>query len=414
MAVSEFVVQLTPLIRPDGPADEADFITVTQFADLDVGHAINGFKTAKVTLSMFDSVVENLEPFKFALRVLYEDRLEPVFWGQSNLSKDYEAGTVTLEAQDPSLRMLHHYLRRGDTALNALDGDVDQGAISADANGIALAVEAAQNIASQDARNDPSLGLDVVDESTPVGPVVVVERGQETWQVTSDIADNEVGPEITMDTADTLNVYAHLVTHDFLGTDRVSATPDTPAAGEVVFDYGLGADNIETGPSVVAIPPVTHAHVLSEDRVYRETKAAFDEFGVPTSNMFGVFVRWVRTGFNVAGGDTTILLEKAKAIVRAYGFPLRQVQFALRPDGFTGHSYGRPDFTTPPGTTMATFYLGDFITFRAVKGSCTDDEEVRVTEVHLTWPGWQGPARTVVSVIPRAGAASDDPGDDDS
>ena len=418
--MSEFVVQLTPLIRPDGLIDEDDFITVTQFADLDVGHAINGFKTANVTLSMFDAAFDLdaspfvPEPFKFALRVLYEDRLEPVFWGQSNLEKNYEDGTVTLEAQDPSMRMLHHYLRRGDTALNALDGDVDKGAISADANGISLAVEAAQNTASQDARNDPSLGLDVVDMSTPAGPVVVVERGQECWQVSSDIADNEVGPEVTMDTADTLDVYAHLVTHDLMGVDRTSATPDTPAAGEVVVDYGLGADNIETGPSVVAIPPVTHAHVLSEDRVYRETAAAYDGGGVPTSNMFGVFVRWVRTGVNIFGGDTTILVEKAKAIVRAYGFPLRQVQFALRPDGFTGHSYGRPDFTAPPGTTAATFYMGDFITFRATKGFCSDEEDVRVTEVHLTWPGWQGPARTVVGVIPRAGAASDDPGGDDS
>lgn len=419
--MSQFVLQITPLIRPDpGVVDEADFVTVTQFADLDVGHVINGFKTARVTLAMNDPVVAGLKPFEFALRVLYEDRLEPVFWGQSNLVKDYGGqvgdvrGVVHLEAQDPSQRMLHHYLRRGDTAINALDGNLDQGAVSADANGIALAVEAAQNIASQDARNDPSLGLDVVDESTPAGPVVVVERGQECWQVTSDIADNEVGPEMTMDTPETLDFYAHLVTHDLLGTDRTSATPDAPAAGEVVFDYALGADNIEVGPTSTPIPPVTHAHVLSEDRQYRETSAAFDALGVPTSNRFGVWVRFVRTGFNVSGGDTTVLKEKANAIVRAYGFPLRQVAFVLRPDVAIAHSYGRPDFTAPGGTRVATFYLGDFVTFRAVEGYCSDEEDVRVTEAHLTWPGWQGPARTVVTVIPRAGSAADDPGDDDS
>lgn len=428
--MSQFVVQITPLLRPDpGFVDEADVVTVTQFADLDVGHVINGFKTATVTLAMGNPLIAELQanealgffrPFRFALRVLYEDRLEPVFWGQSNLIKDFGGeldgthGLIRLEAQDPSLRMLHHYLRRGDAALNGLGGDVDQGAISADANGIALAVEAAQNIASQDARNDPMLGLDVVDASTPVGPVVQVERGQECWQVATDIADNEVGPEYTMDTAETLNTYAHLVTHDLLSTDRTSATPDTPAAGEVVFDFGRGADNIETGPTVTPIPPVTHAHVLSEDRRYRETRAAFDEFGVPTSNMFGVFVRFVRTGFNVSGGDTAVLVEKAKAIVRAYGFPLEQVSFALRPDGFTGHSYGRPDFTAPPGTTQATFYLGDFLTYRALLGACSDGGDYRLTEAHLTWPGWQGPARTVLGLIPRAGAAADDPGDDGS
>jgi hypothetical protein len=63
---------------------------------------------------------------------------------------------------------------------------------------------------------------------------------------------------------------------------------------------------------------------------------------------------------------------------------------------------------------VATFYMGDFITVRAQRGYCTDIEDVRVTEAHWTWPGWQGPARTVLTVIPREGAASDDPGGDDS
>jgi hypothetical protein len=414
--VSRFVVQITPLIRPDpGFVDPDDIVEVAQFADLDVGHAINGFKTAKVTLSMFDPVVADLEAFKFALRVLYEDRQEPIFWGQSNLIKDYDAGVVHLEAQDPSWRMLHHYLRRGDDAINGADGDVDKGTINADAGGLELVVAAAQNIASQDARNDPSLAVDIVNAaSIGTGPAVVVERGQECWQEITDIADNELGPELSMDTPDTLDFYAHLTTYDLLGTDRTSATPDTPAAGEVVFDFGLGADNIETGPTVTPIPPVTHAHVLSEDRTERRTAVAKDAGGVPTSNMFGVWVRFLRTSFNVSGGDTSVLFEKAKAICRAYGFPLRQMSFALRPDVALGHSYGRPGFSAPPGTRVATFYMGDFITVRAQRGYCTDIEDVRVTEAHWTWPGWQGPARTVLTVIPREGAASDDPGGDDS
>lgn len=407
--MSQFVVQITPLIRPDpGVVDEADFVTPTQFADLDVGHPVNGFKTAKVTLSMHDPAVAGLKPYEFALRVLYENRLEPVFWGQSNITDDYEQGVCILEAQDPSLRMLHHYLRRGDTAINALDGDIDQGAVSADANGISLAVEAAQNIPSQDARNDPSLGLTVLDSSTPVGPVVIVERGQECWQVVTDIAENEVGPEFTMETPDTLDNYAVLVTYDSMGTDRTSATPDTPAAGEVVFDFGLGADN---AVSVVTTPshPTTHAHVLSEDRKYRETSAAVDALSVPTSNRTGVFVDWVRTGFNVdSSGDTTILKEKANAVVRAYGVPLEQTQIVLRPDAVITENYGRPAFTPPGGTRTPTFYLGDKVTIRATRGERSITEAQRITEVHLTWPGWQGPALTVLTVIPVAGAVSGD------
>lgn len=394
-----FTVQITPLIRPDpGFVDEADIITVAQFSDLDVVHGVGVGKTARVTLSMHDPAVAGLEPWAFALRVLYEDRLEPVFWGQSNISDDYENGLCILDAQDPSVRMSHHYLRRGDTALNGVDGNVDKGAITADADGVTLVVDAAQNIASQDARNDPVLGIRVdAGASTPVVNVVEVERGQECQQVINDITGADNSPDLDYETPDGLDFYSQIVAYDEIGTDRTSATPDTPAAGEVVLSYGLADDNM-LGPMVRPGHPTTHAHVLSEDAKFRETSAA-----TAASHATGGWIDWVRTGFTIVGGDTTVLKEVANARVRAYGIPPKFTDVVLRPDVAIAHNYGRPSFTPPGGTRVPTFYLGDYITVRATRGYRDITQNMQIVAVHLTWPGWQGPALTLLTLVPAVG-----------
>ncbi len=402
-----FTVQITPLIRPDpGFVDEEDIITVTQFADLDVSHPWKGYKTAKVTLSMEDVAVEDLQPYAFALRVLYEDREEPVFWGQSNIVDDYENGLCHLEAQDASLRMMHHYLRRGDDLLNDVPEE-DKGTINADNTGIEGCIDAAQNIASQDLRNDPSLGCiaSPTRVSTPRVAPIVVERGQECWQVVSDIGQAELGPDVDMETPDDFENYTELATYDpdTMGTDRTSATPDSPGAGEVVLSYGLIGDNM-LGPTVNPQHPTTHAHVLSEDARYRVTAAA-----TVAANDTGGFIDWVRTGFQVdSTEDLDVLTEVAQARVRAYGVPPKHTTVALRPDIAITHNYGRPTFTAPVGTRTPTFYLGDAVTVRAERGFRSFSQAMRVKGVHLTWPGWQGPALTLLELIPVVGGDIDD------
>lgn len=388
-------MQITPLIRPNTVMTAADLVTVEQFSDLDVGHPRSGYKTARVTLSMHDPAVAGLEPYAFALRVLYEDREEPVFWGQSNIIDDYENEVCHLEAQDPSLRMLHHYLRRGDGAINDLP-EVDKGTINADSAGMELCIDAAQNIATQDARNDPSLGLRLQPTRTLAARTapIVVERGQECWEVLSDIGRAELGPDFDMETPAALTHYAELATYNEMGTDRTSATPAAPIAGEVVFDHGLGADNI-LGPNVKPGRPTTHAHVLSEDAVYRESAA-----NTTASADTGGFIDWVRTGFQVSAGNTSVLSEVALARVRNWGTPPKFMDFVLRPDATIEHNYGRPTFTRPTGTRAPTFYVGDFVTVRAAKGERSLTQDVQIDEVHLTWPGWEGPAHTVLKVVP--------------
>jgi hypothetical protein len=417
MSDCPFIVQITPLILPDsGEIDPDAIVTLTQFADLNVSNELKGYRTATVTIDTHDPTLNaagtgpllaDLKPFEFAVRVLYEDREEPVFWGQANIITDYAAHTCVLEAQDPSLRMLHHYLRRGDDALSDDPVELDKGRIPTSATGMGFCIDAAQNIAVQDDRNDPSLGLILspTHASTADGGDVVVERGQECWQVLHDIGSAAAGPDFEMATSFDLTHYAEVATYDpdALGTDRTSITPDTPGAGEVVLDLGVGADNLVAFTDTPR-RPTTHAHVLSSDTKHRRTA------GDPAaSNATGVFVDWIATDWAIAeGGSDDILFERAKAQVKAYGRPPRGLLAVLRPDAAIAYNYGSPDFTVPTGMRAPTFYIGDYITLRAVDGNRSFTGDARIVAVHLTWPGWNGPALTVLDLVPVIGGVPED------
>lgn len=395
--MSQPVVQVCKLIRPskDSGAVGAEEVVVSEFEDLKVVHPLNDGRTCRVTLSIHDPVVAGLTPFAFAVRVLWEDRLEPVFFGPSNISVDYAAEKCFLDAQDPSLRMSHHYIRRGDSALTG-DSDPDKGTINADSGGIDLCIEAAQNIATQDARDDPSLGLRSGFFSPARTRPIGVERFQECWFVVQDISKAVGGPDFDMQTVDywPADVYSFMNTYLDLGTDRTSLTPDAPAAGEVVLDFGLGADNLSSFQERPG-RPTTHCHVHSGDGKYRRTAGA-----TGGSNQTGVFVDAINFDVEVKDGDTEALLEVAQARVLGYGFPPRFLEVTLRPDAVVAHSYGHPSFTVPLGTRAPTVYLGDKVTVRALRGERSYSGDARITAARYIHPGKRGPASVQLTLVP--------------
>lgn len=402
--MSQPVVQICKLIRPskNSGAVGAEEVVVSEFEDLEVVHPLNDGRTARVTLSIFDPVIATVTPFAFALRVLWEDRLEPVFFGPSNISVDYAAGKCYLDAQDPSLRMSHHYLRRGDDALTG-DSDPDKGTIDADDTGIGLCVDAAQNTAGQDARDDPKLGLQwsgfySTSRTRPIG----VERFQECWSVVQDIARAVGGPDFDVQTNDAwpASQYAYLYTYDSLGTDRTTITPDAPPAGKVVLDYGIGADNLTSFQERPG-RPTTHAHVHSSDGKYRRSAGA-----TAASNQTGIYVDAINYDIEVKKtpafplGDTEALAELAQARVKAYGFPPKFLEVTLRPDAVISHSYGHPFANVPAGTRAPTVYLGDKVTVRAVRGQRSYGGNARIIAARYVHPGKRGPASVQLTLVP--------------
>lgn len=403
--MSSFIVQITPLILPDpGVIDEADILTATQFEDVDVAHAINSFRTAGVVLSMHDEVVEFLEPFEFALRILYEDRQEPVFWGPANITDDFTNGKCIIDAYDPSIRLMHHYLRRGDAALNGVPF-VDQGTIWADTSGIALCVDAARNIPEQDARNDPELGLYVYESggwsADLVEAPVIVERGQECWQVITDIARHAIAPDFDMKTCWDLNYYTEITTH---------ATAELVAEDEWETRPGLGVDRTEevefayvpngnlTGFSRRGSRPTTHAHALSRDARFRQSAGA-----IAASNKTGVYVDWIGTDLGASEDLQQQLKALANARVGAYGVAPRFIEVVAHPDKVIDHNYGHAEFEAPVGTRPATYYIGDRISAHATRGYRSHDGAARVVGAHLTQKGPREPAITALSLVPTVG-----------
>lgn len=388
-------VAITPLIdAAGGPVDPDDILWPDQYEGAKVTHPLNDGRTGEVTLSMDDPLVEGLEPWEQALRILYyrpgDEVGEPIFWGQCNVVDDYEAGTVKLLGQDPSVRCMHHYLRIGDDALNDPSDD-QKGRIPPDWVGIALLIEAAQ------APSGPVLGIEVFNDSgVEIDKLIEVERSQEIWAMVLEIAGMVTGPDFDMDVAGSLSagVYVFMSTFEHLGRD-LTAT--------VRFDRGLidpldPDDSLDNATQVAVTPshPTTHAHVVDRDREWRSTGLAPSVVGA-----CGMWVDWIATDHDVVDGDTTVLEETAKARIRAYGRPLKETGVELRPDAAQLFYYGSPNWSGV-GKSTGDFYIGDRVKVRARRGFRSLDADYRITAIDLAQPAARGPVATTLTIVPHA------------
>lgn len=389
----QVAVAITPIIPVGGAIDEDDFIWLEQFADFEFRHPLSGGRTSKVVLNMDDPAVEGLEPWQQALRVLYyrpgeETAGEPIFWGQTNVSDDFTNGKVTLEAQDPSVRCLHHYLRIGDDALNDPVDD-QKGKIRPDHRGIEMLIDAAQ------APGGPPLGLSFTNNSgDEVAKWMGVERSQEVWALILEIAERANGPDFDLEPFwnPTLGFYSILVTYDRLGRD-LTAT--------VTLDYGDPTDSADSLSGLAVTPghPSTHHHVVDRDREWRATGTA-----TAARDLVGTWVDWVATDVEVDdAADVDILRELAKARARAYGFPPKDSAAVLRSDPAQAFHYGSPFWEAGVnGDTAGDFYVGDTVQMRAKRGHRELDAPYRIREVVLAAAGPRGAITTGVDVIPVA------------
>jgi hypothetical protein len=166
------------------------------------------------------------------------------------VSTDYAAGTVTLTIQDPSQRCQHHYIRRGDYALNQTN---ETGFIKSNSGSIFFLIDAARNTDEQQNRHVPALAFDVWEygSGVPGAPFIEVQRGQEVWDACQQILRSTTGPDCYIAPANAwtypLRSYAEIGMYDAmtnpaspgageLGRNLDPANPDAPVAGEVIFD----------------------------------------------------------------------------------------------------------------------------------------------------------------------------------
>lgn len=427
-----YEVRITPLLLgiPGGLEGDPDFnvtqiddesgtTLVPQFLDdgFEVNIAISEPLTATVVIPIDEPCVAGLEPFQQAVRICYSRPgatvPEALIYGPCNVSTDYAAGTVTLTVQDPSQRCQHHYIRRGDYALNQTN---ETGFIASNSDSILFLIDAARNTLEQQDRDVPALAFDAFDygDGVPDAPFMEVERGQEVWDLCQQIMRSTTGPDVYIAPRSAwgypFTAYMELGMYDAmtdpaspvsgeLGRNLDPADPDDPQPGEVIFDFGLGLDNL-VGLVVAPSHATTHCHAVDADRKYRVTAA-----DAASSAAIGVWVDWIASDYNVVGGDTAPLQALADARVDAYGVPPKFFTCTLRPDDAQPYHYGHAFFSAD---TPGDFQIGDFVRVRAQRGYRSFSTLARITGAKFRLEGGL-PVLDVDMVPAIAGDAGADP-----
>ncbi len=353
----------------------------------------NGSRTADVTVSMFDPIVQYLvgKPYARFLKVYYRDQL--VFWGPAKLMVgDMAAGTLRISAMCPSLRMIYHQLRRGDLigAPIELDaGNDDKGAVTVDHVGLRILRDAALNTAGQTARGVPDLGVTngtntyTADPDSRLG----VTRGDQVWNTIVQLSES-LGPDFELEPHETtVGTYAKLNTFASQGTD-ISDT--------VAYHYGTGHQNLENLTFSDGTKYITHAHVLTRDLTHRVTSS-----NPESSAETGPYVSWDATdydGHDASDADVEAVLSAyGLDIIKAYSRPLIGLDLTLPIEGASDYRYG------------TDYNMGDIIGVAGRQGY-VDLEEApyRINAIALQQADANNAVRPVLGVVAdRVTAAGD-------
>lgn len=402
-AVSSFVIELMSRHRPTaGPGevltttlpDESTIPAVPdQYSDVSVKETLNDTTECSFVLSMFDPHVVHVDDaYTTIARIWYRGQPKPIYYGPVTFSEDYGEAKVTITGVNV-IHLQHHFLRRGDDALNEPGDRGDHGHITLDGDGLATLLQAAQNTATQDARDVPALGIAVDDHSTAhPKPLVGVNRGENVWDRMRELVDSIVGPDMEFDPQiDLPGVYMAMRVWDRRGSDRTATV-------RWYFNIEDQADNVA---DIQAAPllPITHAHVIdtSTEARYRVTAASLS-----SSYDRGVFVDWteyqgsIRKDPDTHLPDLDPLRNLAKAQIDSYSRAPRAIEITLRPDA------GQTTFY------REHFWPGDVVYVHAKKGYREFDGEYRITAVTVGAAGPRGLATTSVTVVPSVAADSDD------
>jgi hypothetical protein len=416
----QFQAAITPLLHPTPHAalSASDYTWIEQFSDVTFQHPLNDGRSASLALSMYDPIVTNLRPFQQAVVLLYirpgvdPEDAERVIWGPCNVIDNYDAGTVTLNIQDPSGRLQHHYLRVGDDALNVARAE-GKGQIPADDRGVATLVKAG-TFGTPPEPGIPAMGLATRGRMANRTLIQEVERGQEVWAMITLISETVGGPDFDLKPNYNLDgslppsavsvegrCYSVLWSYNPpFSTALTGAQLQRDLSATAIFEYGQPQDNVK---SITVTPqrPANDVIVVDSAQSVR-TRAQYPE----GMGLVGVYQDWLSPEIK-AGYDPWDLIEQfAIANLNSWARPLNQVDLELRPDSGQDFFYGDPELAS--FGTVGDFYLGDMVTLRAVRGNRSFEGVYRIVNVELTMSGSRGPITTKLTVVPYASASLDE------
>jgi hypothetical protein len=371
---------LTGLWYP-GAESVAYYGRIADPVDGQVRIPLNDSRTAQVTVSTFDPVLKAMIGHTYArcLRVYYHGDL--IFWGPCKLNDvDSAAGTVTLSAMDPSVRLIKHFLRRGDLdgALSATNHD--RATVTIDHLGLRLIRDAGKNTPGQTDRGVPDLGIADGTNHFTAAPddLMGVARWDQCWSTMQELSAS-LGPDFELEPVEgTPGVYCQLNTYAVQGSD-ISST--------VAFHYGTGLDNLENLAWTEGSKYTTHVQTLDRAQTYRITPA-----NLATSADTGPYVDVDITDFDahdIPEVDALRVLEAyGNDVLAAYSHPLIECKMTL------------PVETADSFRYLRDFIVGDIIGAAAKTGEIELPEgDYRITAVELHQEGSENATRPLLDVV---------------
>lgn len=363
--------------------------------DGDLPIVLNNSRRAKVTLRMDSdyNLVHTvmLEPRAYMLQAYFRGSLK--FWGPIHfIEGSLKEGTMTLNAVDQSIRLIHHQLRRGDLAGIAAPGEElrkrndDRGSVSIDHVGLRLLRDAGNNTAEQTAAGVPDLGIIDGSNDFTADPEALmgVTRGDQVWNAMTQLSES-LGPDFELEPIDdTVGAYCRLNTYVQQGTD---------VSDEVQFHFGTSLNNVEDMTFTDGTEYVTHAHVLDRGNLYR-----FTEANSQARARTGPYVRWDTTDFDVsqirsfaAARAEPVLRAHGQNILQAYSRPLIVITVTLPLDEASDLHFGED------------YNVGDIVGFAGKSGDF-EMYDFGASNPHriigVTLKSENGDTRPVLSVVP--------------
>jgi hypothetical protein len=355
---------------------------------------LNDARTARLKVSLYDPAAALLKPLARGLKVLYGDAL--IFNGiQVSLSFDYAAGTVEIIAHDPTIKLKQGYHRYGDEV-------VDRG-YPIDGIGMRMLIESSIPIEPQVDRDIPGShilwGQDDTPHQAPRGQNNAdgnpsmwrhITRGDNIWDSLRNVQQTLVGPDFRFRPVDAdhpgvqgippAGFMVEFDTYELLQTDRTE---------QVVFQHGFGTDNAENvvhepdGAScrnymVVVFPGGERGRTDDAHRALAHNEASWHEIGI--------YQGWE----SATQQDTAdVLLEKAKAYVKAYAVPPNFFTVTPRIDSEVVPQYARD------------YFVGDLIRAQARKGYSEIDLTGRILSAAVRQEDASGNTRVDLECVPN-------------
>lgn len=340
------------------------------------------------TVNNYDTVHDRVKDSKsdgitaYSTFIYVEWRGWPVFWGPLiDPEWGLKSHKVQLRAYSQLKRCEFHQVVLGDAAIAKTNGF--NGLIPIDYRGLRLLRDAAENRAGQ-----AYLPLGIKN-GTNTGPthtqLMQFKRGAQVLRSMEELTGNTFGPEMIerpLKVKADPPYYAQLDTADAagMGTDRYD---------EVVFQGGFGLNNLDDARHKPGGKIITHAHVLSEDARYRETRV-----NTVSATENGVWVEWAPQSFNVTHAtEDEILGAVGESYIQNYSIPVNYAELDLKRDneiGAVDQKYWLDDFDQ-----------GDFIRACIKSGHMyLPDAPYRITDIGLTQEDMDVGVRQSISVVP--------------